>query len=135
MLRSAQVYGVTYKHPTAFPAVSPLPARMFYAIDRRDSALAQRFARATLEAHYVQDRDITKPDVMAEVAAGLDLKADDVLAAASDDDAKTALREAVDMATARGMIGSPFVVIDGEPFFGADRLPHMDWWLRQQART
>ena len=134
MLRSAQVYGVTYKHPTAFPAVSPLPARMFYAIDRQDSALAQRFARTTLEAHYVQDRDITKPDVMAEVAHGLGLKADAVLAAAAGDDAKAALREAVEAATAKGMIGSPFVVIDGEPFFGADRLPHMDWWLRQQAQ-
>ncbi len=134
MLRSAQVYGVTYRHPTSFPAVSPLPARMFYAIDHQDSALARRFARATLEAHYVQDRDITQPDVLAEVANGLGLKAADVLAAASGDEVKAALRDAVDTATAKGMIGSPYVVIDNEPFFGADRLPHMDWWLRQQAQ-
>lgn len=131
MLRSARVYGVPYHHPTAFPAVSPLPARMFYAIDRFDRPLARRFARATLEAHYVHDRDITKPEMMAEVANGLGLKADDILAAASGDDAKASLREAVAAATSNGMMGSPFVLIDGEPFFGADRLPHMEWWLRQ----
>lgn len=135
MLRSAQVYGVPYKHPTAFPAVSPLPARMFYAIDRQDGGLARRFARATLEAHYVQDRDITQPDVMANITNGLGLKANDILAAASGDDTKAALREAVDAATAKGMMGSPFVLIDGEPFFGADRLPHMDWWLQRRAQV
>lgn len=131
MLRSARVYGVPYKHPQAFPAISPLPARMFYAIDSFDKALARRFARATLEAHYVNDRDITKPEVMAEVARGLGLEAGDIIAAAAGDDAKASLREAVDAATRSGMMGSPFVLIDGEPFFGADRLPHMEWWLRQ----
>ena len=133
MLRSAQVYGVAYKHPTAFPAVSPLPARMFYAIERADPAMARRFGYATLQAHYVHDRDITHPDVMADVADKLGLKGGDILAAASGDGAKAALRAAVEAATAKGMIGSPFVVIDNEPFFGADRLPHMDWWLRQRA--
>ena len=133
MQRSASVYGVPYRHPTSFPAVSPLPARMFYAIDAFDPELATRFARATLEAHYVQDRDITKPEVMTEVAGTLGLAAGDIASAASGDVAKARLREAVDAATAKGMIGSPFVVIGDEAFFGADRLPHMDWWLRQAA--
>jgi 2-hydroxychromene-2-carboxylate isomerase len=131
MRRSASVYGVPYRHPTSFPGVSPLPARMFYAIDAFDPELAKRFARATLEAHYVHDRDITKPEVMTEVAGALGLAARDIASAASGDAAKARLREAVDAATAKGMIGSPFVVIGDEAFFGADRLPHMDWWLRQ----
>ncbi len=130
MERSAQVYGVPYRHPTAFPAVSPLPARMFYAIDSFDRTLAKRFARATLEAHYVHDRDITKPDVMADVAGELGLAAGDIAAAAAGDVAKTRLREAVNSAVAKGMIGSPYVLIGDEPFFGADRLPHMEWWLQ-----
>jgi 2-hydroxychromene-2-carboxylate isomerase len=133
MQRSASVYGVPYRHPRVFPAVSPLPARMFYAIDSFDTALATRFARATLQAHFVHDRDITKPEVMADVASALGLAADDIATAAAGDTAKARLREAVDAATAKGMIGSPFVVIDHEPFFGADRLPHMEWWLHNRA--
>lgn len=130
MQRSASVYGVSYHHPQSFPAVSPLPARMFYAVDCFDKELARRFARATMEAHYVHDRDITKPEVMADVASAVG--AGDVTAAAAGDEAKARLREAVDAATTKGMIGSPFVVIDDESFFGADRLPHMEWWLRNR---
>ena len=134
MERSAQVYGVAYRHPTVFPAVSPLPARMFYAVDSLDATLARRFARATLEAYYVHDRDITKLEVMADVASKLGLAADDIATAAAGETAKARLREAVDAATAKGMVGSPFVLIDDEPFFGADRLPHMEWWLQNHAR-
>ena len=133
MQRSARVYGVPYRHPQAFPAVSPLPARMFYAIDSFDQVLARRFARATLEAHYVRDRDITKPEVMADVATGLGLAAGEIAAAAAGEAAKARLREAVETATAKEMIGSPFVLIDDEPFFGADRLPHMEWWLHNHC--
>ena len=32
-------------------------------------------------------------------------------------------------AIARGVCGSPFIIIDGEPFFGADRLPPIAHWL------
>jgi 2-hydroxychromene-2-carboxylate isomerase len=133
MQRSASVYDVPYRHPRTFPAVSPLPARMFYAIDRSDPDMARRFARATLEAHYVHDRDITRPDVMDDVADRLGLAAGDIATAAAVDEAKARLRQAVDAATAKGMIGSPFVLIDDEPFFGADRLPHMEWWLQNRA--
>jgi 2-hydroxychromene-2-carboxylate isomerase len=129
MQRSARVYGVPYRHPQAFPAVSPLPARMFYAIDSLDQPLARRFAHATLETHFVHDRDITQPEVLADVASGLGLAVSEIAAAAAGEPARTRLREAVDAATAREMVGSPFVLIDDEPFFGADRLPHMEWWL------
>lgn len=131
MQRSAAVYGVPYRHPTNFPAISPLPARMFYAIDGFDRELAKHFARATLEAHFVHDRDITKPEVMADIANAVGLAGSDIVAAAAGDNAKARLRDAIDAATVSGVIGSPFVLIDGEPFFGADRLPHMEWWLRQ----
>ena len=28
-----------------------------------------------------------------------------------------------------GVFGSPFVIVDGEPFWGADRLDQVDGWL------
>ena len=39
------------------------------------------------------------------------------------------LKEATAAAIARGVFGSPFVFVDGEPFWGADRLPQVDAWL------
>ena len=32
-------------------------------------------------------------------------------------------------AMARGVFGSPFIVVDGEPFWGLDRLDQVERWL------
>jgi 2-hydroxychromene-2-carboxylate isomerase len=39
------------------------------------------------------------------------------------------LRGTVADAVARGILGSPFIVVDGEPFWGADRLHLVEGWL------
>jgi 2-hydroxychromene-2-carboxylate isomerase len=42
---------------------------------------------------------------------------------------KQRLKSECDAALARGVCGSPYMIVDGEPFFGVDRLPQMDRWL------
>ena len=37
------------------------------------------------------------------------------------------------LAIARGVFGAPFIFIDGEPFWGADRLPQIERWLAHGA--
>ena len=32
---------------------------------------------------------------------------------------------------AQGVFGAPFIVVDGEPFWGQDRLPMVEAWLRE----
>ena len=54
-----------------------------------------------------------------------------VTAAAADAAMKERLRAVTDEALGRGIFGSPFVIVDGEPFWGADRLPMVDEWLRR----
>jgi 2-hydroxychromene-2-carboxylate isomerase len=44
---------------------------------------------------------------------------------------KEVLRVEVDAAIARGIFGSPFVVVDGEGFWGADRLWQVEAWLER----
>jgi 2-hydroxychromene-2-carboxylate isomerase len=43
---------------------------------------------------------------------------------------KERLRAEVDTAIQKGVFGSPFVIVDGEPFWGSDRLEHVDRWLQ-----
>ncbi|HTP73476.1 MAG TPA: DsbA family protein, partial [Burkholderiaceae bacterium] len=43
--------------------------------------------------------------------------------------ARTDLRDAVAASLARGVFGSPFFFVDGEPFWGSDRLEQLDDWL------
>ena len=42
---------------------------------------------------------------------------------------KDRLKQATAAAIERGVFGSPFIFVDGEPFWGADRLDQVDAWL------
>ena len=127
--RSARFHGVEYKQPSKFPVATQAPARAFYWVNTRDPVLAKRLAQALYRAYFVADRDISSPEVTADVAATLGLKRADVLAALSDPAVKDQLKNEVDAAIKLGVFGSPYIVVDGEPFWGIDRFDQLERWL------
>jgi 2-hydroxychromene-2-carboxylate isomerase len=44
---------------------------------------------------------------------------------------KQRLRDEVSQAISKGVFGSPLFVVDGEPFWGHDRLDQVDLWLQR----
>ena len=126
---AARFMGVPYRHPTRFPLATQNAARAYYWLHGEDCALARRFAHATFRALYVDDRDIAAPDVVLEIAAGLGVDRSSLETALQRQEIKDRLKAEVDNALAIGVFGSPHVMIDGEPFFGADRLPQIEKWL------
>jgi 2-hydroxychromene-2-carboxylate isomerase len=42
---------------------------------------------------------------------------------------KQRLKAINDEAVAKGVFGSPYFIVDGEPFWGHDRLDQIDRWL------
>jgi 2-hydroxychromene-2-carboxylate isomerase len=129
ILRSARFYGVEYKQPSKFPVATQAPGRAFYWVNTRDAALAKRLAQALYRAYFVADRDISSPEITADVAATLGLQRDDVLAALNDPAVKDLLKNEVDAAIKLGVFGSPYIVVDGEPFWGIDRFDQLERWL------
>lgn len=129
LARTARLLGVPFRLPTKFPVAGQAPSRAFYWAGDRDPALAKRLAHALYRAYFAEDRDISSPEVTANVAAKLGLDRDEVLQALNDPAVKERLKTEVDAAIERGVFGSPYVVIDGEPFWGADRLEQVDRWL------
>lgn len=132
LTRSARLFGLPFKLPTKFPVAGQAPSRAFYWLGDRDPALAKRLAQALYRAYFAEDRDISSPEVTANVAAKLGLNRDEVLQALNDPAVKERLKTEVDAAIERGVFGSPYVVIDGEPFWGADRLTQVDRWLTEK---
>jgi len=129
--RSARFHGVAIRLPSKFPIASQAPSRAFYWVNDRDPALARKLAKALYRAYFVDDRDISGPDVTADVAATLGLQRDEVLAALNNPAVKDRLKNEVDAAIKLGVFGSPYIVIDGEPFWGVDRFDHIERWLAQ----
>jgi 2-hydroxychromene-2-carboxylate isomerase len=66
---------------------------------------------------------------VAHVGAIVGVDRQDVVAAIADGAVKARLREHVEASLARGVFGSPSFIVDGELFWGADRLDQVDRWL------
>lgn len=127
--RSARFLGVPYRHPSRFPLPTQAAARAFYWLHDRDCGLARRFAHAVYRALFVADRDISSPDIVLEIAAETGVDRDELAAALQNPEIKARLKDECQRALAAGVFGSPHVIIDGEAFFGADRLPQIERWL------
>lgn len=129
LARSARLFGLPYKFPTKFPVAGQAPSRAFYWVSDRDPLLAIKLAQALYHAYFVEDRDISSPEVTANVAAKLGVDKDQILRALGEPAVKQRLATEVDAAIERGVFGSPFFIIDKEPFWGSDRLDQIDRWL------
>ena len=127
--RSARFMGVPYRHPTHFPLPTQNAARAFYWLHGQDCALARRFAHAAYRALFVEDRDISAPQTVLEIATDAGVDRSSLESALQSPEIKARLKDEVDNAMKAGVFGSPHVIIDGEAFFGADRLPQIEKWL------
>ena len=52
-------------------------------------------------------------------------------AAIASQEVKDRLRREVGDGIEKGIFGSPFIIVDGEPFWGYDRLPEVEAWLTE----
>lgn len=128
--RSARFMGLPYKPPSRFPLPTQNAARAFYWLAEQDVALAKQFALATYRALFVEDQDISAPATILEIAAKFSVDRSSLESALQNPAIKTRLKDEVDTALKVGVFGSPHVLIDGEAFFGADRLPQIEHWLQ-----
>lgn len=127
--RSARFMGIPYAQPRNFPVSTVAPARAFYWLHGRDDALARRFAQEVFRAYFVQDQDISDAAAVLTLAEKVDAGGTVMEAGMNDPAVKERLRAETDAAVARGVFGAPWIVVDGEPFWGADRLPQVERWL------
>ena len=127
--RSARFLGVPFKQPSHFPLPTQVAARAYYWLHGQDCALARQFAHAVYRALFVEDRDISNPETIFEISAKNAIDRSILEPALQSPEIKARLKDEVEQAMARGVFGSPTVIIDGETFFGADRLPQIERWL------
>ena len=128
--RVGRMTKVDWVLPDPFPIATMNAARAFYWLDDRDPELAKQFARAAYHRYFGQGADITKAETVADVAEPLGVDRSALLEAMADPVMKQRLKDETDAAAERGVFGSPFVFVDGEPFWGVDRLPMVRDWLR-----
>lgn len=142
--RSARFMDVPYVQPDNFPVSTVAAARAYYWLHGQDCALARRFAHAVFRAYFAEGRDISDVAVVLELGLkvgvtegnprGTDgMKCPEwgtALESGMQDPAiKERLRVENEAVLALGAFGAPWIIVDGEPFWGADRLPQIERWL------
>ncbi len=128
-VRSAGFHGIPFKYPSVFPISGVAPTRACYWMAGRDPKKVAELVKALYKAYFVDDVNISEIDNVVKVAAGLGCNADEVRAGLGDQAVKDKTKIEVDAAIAKGVFGSPFIVVDGEPFWGVDRFEQIERWL------
>lgn len=127
--RSARFYGIPFKFPEKFPVATHTAARAYYWLHGQDCGKARAFAHAVFRAYWIDGRDIGNLATIQDIAADLGIDRDALAEAVAQADIKERLKSETDAAIAKGMFGAPYLIVDGEPFWGADRLPQLEKWL------
>lgn len=118
----ARYCGIEIGQPPVFPvrAIDPMRA----SIVALDEGKLVPFAWATFRTYWGELKDISQPDVLAEICSSVGLDWNMVSRRIKEDDVKNRLRENTEEVIARGGFGSPTMFVNKtDMYFGNDRLP------------
>jgi 2-hydroxychromene-2-carboxylate isomerase len=129
--RMGRLMNVPWVLPDPFPIATLAGARAFYWQDAQDPARAVALAKTLFDAYFGQGIDIGGAAKVAELAQPLGIAKADLLAAIEAPQWKQRLKDETEKAIERGVFGAPFFFLDGEPFWGVDRLPMLEEWAKR----
>jgi 2-hydroxychromene-2-carboxylate isomerase len=129
LARICEHEGLPFRRPSVFPRNGLTAARVALLGSRE--AWGPAFVRAVYSASFADDADIGSPEVISSVLSSLGLPAQELLERAAAPDTKARLRERTETAERLGIFGSPTFVVDGELFWGNDRLEQALDWARR----
>lgn len=129
VLRQARRQGVTLGRDLNAVGNPLPPARAVYWTKKHYPAGVPALVHAVYHAMWAQGLDLSTPEALQQVQLPPGLDADALVQGAASEEASALLRNAVAAALKQGIFGSPTIVVDGEPFWGSDRLADVDEWL------
>jgi 2-hydroxychromene-2-carboxylate isomerase len=128
----AAYYGIPYKERTVFLFKPILSLRATLAVPQ--GAERAKAVHALYRGAFAEDLDLGEADVVTRLLneAGLDGTA--LVERTQDAAIKNELKAITDEAIAKGVFGAPtFFVDDGKMFWGHDRMPLMEQYLKKSA--
>jgi 2-hydroxychromene-2-carboxylate isomerase len=130
--RYAELTGLPFRKPTRFPIKTALALRCVLAARRlgaqagEGQTAVQSFSQAVFRAYWERDEDIADAAVLRALAP---TRADQMLRLADSAEVRDELRAITAEAAQRGVFGVPAFFVEGEMFWGKDRLDFVERWL------
>jgi 2-hydroxychromene-2-carboxylate isomerase len=111
---------VPFRKPDVFPQSGLVAARV--ALVGLDEGWGEAFIAAVYRAEFADGKLINDPAVIREILVGMKLDPKPIFDRTQSDAIKTKLRENTEEAQRLGIFGAPSLVVNGELFWGNDRL-------------
>ena len=125
----ARCYGITLKMPTVGEAAVKVVHTMRGAYVAEEHGKIAQFSHRAFESYWAEDRDIGSEAVIADIARQVGIDPAEMLEKIKRPEYKEKLRAATQELIDRGGFGSPTIFVDGNMFFGNDRLPLVEFEL------
>ena len=130
--RYARLHGIPLGREPGAAFMNPLTAGRAFAWARQHHpAEAKALAQAMLHAYWIEGRDLSDPVALAPIALPATISAASLIEAVQGAEAVQLLRDEVDASLKAGVFGSPTVIVDGEMFWGVDKLEQVERWLER----
>ena len=115
--------------PTYHDADYHIASGMMIALGETGAA-TDALAHAILQAHWRDDADLSDLKTLADIASALGHDADALLTQAATTTVQAQLKANSDWAKTQSVFGSPTYILDGDPFYGQDRLELIELALK-----
>jgi 2-hydroxychromene-2-carboxylate isomerase len=130
--RIAASRGLRFALPDPFPANGLAAARL--AVAGVEAGWCPAFTRAVFTAQFADGADISDAGTLEGLLTSVGVDASDAFARAQSADVKDVLRRQTERAQELGIFGAPsFTTVDGELFWGDDRLEQALQWAKRAA--
>lgn len=124
----ADRYGTSFTMNSHFPVNTLFLMRGAVAMQRTDGFAA--YVEAVFTGMWQKGLNLGDAETLRELLAQYEIGFDALKAAAASDDVKLTLKAATEQAVSRGVFGCPTFFVDGEMFFGQDRLTFVEEALK-----
>ncbi len=131
LVRTAKFHQIDFRLPTIFPVATHQAARaMLWIQNQHGKDAAKRFAKKVFQSFFVDDVNISEVDAVLTIGAQCGIDAQKLATGITLTEIKDQLKAEVDAALEQGIFGAPFVVVDGEQFWGFDRFYQIEALLK-----
>lgn len=120
--RWARRYDVPFRQNPFFPINTLALMRGAIGYQRKGEADFHRYVDAVFSAMWEQGKNLNDPNEIGKVLVGAGLDPREAMAMLDDPEVKGELKRVTEATVARGIFGAPSFIVDGELFWGNDRL-------------
>lgn len=121
--------------PAFYPVDREPASRLLVAAKALGQDAALNLSHALLQAIWVEDRDLADESTLTAIASETGLDAAALLASAKEPSTQQAWQEGTDRAITAQVFGAPTWIVQGERFWGQDRLDFLDRKLAASAAS